>query len=406
LKNNAGFVIVTAVIFICMSAVCVYSGTDVAITTARDNNAFAFDIFSSLCASEAEKNVFISPYSISCALAMAYDGAENVTASQTAKTMHFPSDKKTLRTGFLELLKLLNAKDKPYELVTANSLWPQKDYGFSGDFIGGIEKYYGGKAEEVSYDTDKTAAIYRINSWTSENTKGKIPEIVGPDNVDELTRMILVNAIYFKGSWMVKFDTKKTGKADFYVNKDTKKKTPMMNASITAGYAELDGVKILEMQYAGDDISMITVLPAERDTAILEKILSYPVFKKWLAAMSMQKVDISFPKFKIRSYYPLKKTFQELGMKDAFLETLADFSGMTGKKDLYITEVIHSGYVDVNEEGAEAAAATAVVMGTKSIEMNAQFIADHPFIFFIYDRTADTILFMGRINEPKTEGEK
>jgi serpin B len=381
------------------------AGSDVTVI-ADANNRFAFAAYADLSKTEAEKNIFISPYSISTALAMTYEGAQGETALQMMKVFHFPEDINSLRQGYSGIQKILNAKNTYYDLSSANSLWPQKGCEFLKNYLETVEKYYGGKAEVVDYAGGKAEAIQKINTWTSKQTKEKIPEIIGENDVDELTRLVLVNAIYFKGSWKSKFDPKMTRKSNFYVAGDKKIQTDMMNNEGKFNYAELEGLKVLELPYVGDDISMIVALPNGHDIAKLEASLSYEVFKKWQAALEEQKVEVSLPKFKLHCLYQLGNSLEHLGMPLAFNENQADFSKMIGKKDLYISAVIHATFVDVNEEGTEAAAATAVVMSTKSIEMTPEFIADHPFIFIIYDKAAETILFMGKIADPSTGSEK
>jgi serpin B len=377
----------------------VKAGGDVTVT-ADANNRFAFAVYADLNKSEGKNNIFISPYSISSALAMTYEGANGETAAQMMKVFHFPKDINSLRQGYFGMQEILNAKNKAYDLLSANSLWPQKGCEFSKQYLETVEKYYGGKAELVDFAAAKAEAIHKINSWTSKQTKEKIPEIIGDKDVDELTRLVLVNAIYFKGSWKAKFDPKMTRKSNFYAYGNEKIQTDMMNSEGEFNYAELEGLKVLELPYAGDDVSMIVALPYGHDIAKLEASLSYEVFKKWQSVLEEQKVEVSLPKFKLHCLYQLGNPLEHLGMPLAFDENQADFSKMTGKKDLYISAVIHASFVDVNEEGTEAAAATAVVMDTKSIEMTPEFTADHPFIFFIYDKTAGTILFMGKINNP------
>jgi serpin B len=377
----------------------VKAGGDVTIT-ADANNRFAFAVYAGLNKSEAKSNIFISPYSISSALAMTYEGANGETAAQMMKVFHFPKDFNSLRQGYFGMQEILNAKNKAYDLLSANSLWPQKGCEFSKQYLEAVEKYYGGKADLVDFAGGKAEAIYKINKWTSTKTKEKIPEIIGDKDIDELTRLVLVNAIYFKGSWKSKFDPNMTRKSNFYAYGDKKIQTDTMNSVEKFNYAELEGLKVLELPYAGDDVSMIIALPEGHDLSKLEASLSHEEFKKWQASLSEQKIEVSLPKFKLHCLYALQNSLEHLGMPLAFDENQADFSKMTGKKDLYISAVIHASFVDVNEEGTEAAAATAVVMDTKSIEMREEFIADHPFIFFIYDKAVGTILFMGKINDP------
>jgi serpin B len=371
--------------------------------TAEANNKFAFDLYAALSNTETGKNVFVSPYSISSALAMTYEGARQATASQIAKVFYYPADIAVLRQGYTDMSAAFARKNKGYVLSAANSLWPQKDYIFSKDYLTSIEKYYKGKAKNVDYISDRDVAVALINSWTAKQTNDKIKDILHKDSVNELTRLVLVNAIYFKGTWQTEFKPSMTKKADFNVSAAVKKPVDMMNLEDKFGYAELDGTKVLELPYAGKDICMLLVLPAGPELSSVEKSMSYEVFRKWIAALSEIKVNVHIPKFTTRCRYSLMQPLIDMGMPDAFDELKADFSGMTGKKDLYIGAVIHSTFVEVNEKGTEAAAATAVIMMTKSIEETADFRADHPFIYFIYDKTNKNILFMGRMSDPSAE---
>jgi len=381
------------------AAPCFSAANDVSVT-AQANNEFAFDIYARLNRAEADKNIFISPYSISTAMAMTYEGVSGTTADEMMKVMHFPDSLTGLRLGYSGMQGILNAKDRKYELSSANSIWPQTGYKFSDNFLEALDKFYGGKAELVDYAGNKAGAISRINGWTAKNTKGKIPEIIGEDDVNELTRLVLVNAVYFKGAWEKSFDQKKTVKADFTGVNDKKVKADMMNTQGRFMYAESGGAQVLELPYAGGDISMIVVLPGDGDIIKLETSMTAGKFNEWLSELSEQKVNVSMPKFRINCKYSLKEPLIDLGMTEAFDEYKADLSKMADNKDLYISDVIHATFLDVNEEGTEAAAATAVIVAAKSIEMTPRFSADHPFIFFIYDRTAGAILFMGKMNDP------
>ena len=374
--------------------------SDAVTQTAESNNSFAFSLYSGLSKTEAGKNIFISPYSISTAIAMTYEGAGNTTAAQMRQALRFPEDTAVLRAGNMEILADMARKDKGYELSAANSLWPQDGLILLKEFTGNVEKYYGGTAEAVDYVKDRQKAVDKINWWTSKKTNGKISNIVKPTDVNALTRLILVNAIYFKGTWQTGFKAAMTKKSDFYTSENSKKTVDMMNQEGNFRYALDKDTQVIELPYAGKDISMLVALPAGRDISKLEAAISYETFKKWTAALRNVKVNVSLPKFLVRCRYSLKQPLIDMGMSQAFDENLADFSGMTGKKDLYISNVIHASFVEVNEKGTEAAASTAVIMMTKSFEMNETFKADHPFIFFIYDNKAGNILFMGRISDP------
>lgn len=386
----------------------VFGAENKTLTVAEANNRFAFDLYRNLSKGEKNKNIFISPFSISSALAMTYEGADRETAVQMRKVLYFPEDKKLLRKGYLELGKSINRPDKGYELSTANSLWPQKGYPFLKDYLQTVEQTYGGKTEEVDYGTliSRADAVQKINSWTSGQTKSKIPEIIAPDDLNELTRLVLVNAVYFKGSWTKAFKPANTRKMDFYSQGSGKITVDRMNQEGEFPYAQFQDLSVLELPYFGQDLCMLVVLPNERDPAKAEASLSVEAFHEWLTALNPTKIKVSLPKFKIHCHYFLTQPLERLGMPLAFDEQQADFSKMTGQKDLHISDVIHATFVDVNEEGTEAAGATAVIMGAKSINLTPEFTVDHPFFFFIYDKTQGNILFMGKMDKPTLENEK
>lgn len=377
-------------------------------TVAEANNLFAFDLFKDMGKAEKNKNIFISPFSISSALVMTYEGADHRTAAQMRKVLYLPLDPERLRAGYLDLEKNINRPNKGYELSTANSLWPQKGYPFLKEYLSTIEKTYGGKAEKVDYGTQTSRAVAakRINGWTSDRTKGKIPEIIAPDDINELTRLVLVNAVYFKGSWVKAFKPAKTRKMDFYSQGAGKIQADMMNQESEFPYASFPDLSLLELPYSGKELCMLVVLPKDRNPAKAEALLNAENFHRWLAALRPAQIQVSLPKFKIHCLYSLNDPLQRLGMPLAFDEQAADFSKMTGSRDLYISKVIHATFVDVNEEGTEAAGATAVVMGAKCVRLTPEFIADHPFFFFIYDKAQGNILFMGKIDKPAVEKDK
>lgn len=372
---------------------------------AEANNQFAFGLYRDLSKSEKNRNIFISPFSISSALAMTYERADHETAAQMRKVLHFPDAPSIVRQGYRDLEKSINRPNKGYELSTANSLWPQKGYPFLKGYLETVEKNYGGKTEEVDYGTrlSRTDACKKINGWTSGQTKDKIPEIISPEDLTELTRMVLVNAVYFKGSWAKAFQPAKTRKMDFYSQGAGKIQADMMSQESEFPYAQFPDLSVLELPYRGDGLCMLVVLPKDRNPAKAEASLSGDAFHRWLAALSPAKIELSLPKFKIHCQYSLTRPLQRLGMPLAFDEQQADFSKMTGTKGLHITDVIHATLVDVNEAGTEAAGATAVIMGAKCASLTPEFTADHPFFFFIYDKTQGNILFMGKIDKPAVE---
>jgi serpin B len=385
------------------------------------NNRFALELYAKL--REQKGNLFFSPYSISAALAMTYAGARGETEAQMARVMHFPAGPKVLpkdyqgpiqqgwdqqrfHSAFGAIIKDLNAKGGKgkYELSVANALWGQKGYRFLAEFLELIEARYGGKLNEVDFLTATEAARQTINKWVEKETKDKIKELIKPGILDKFTRLVLTNAIYFKGNWARQFKEEDTKEAAFTLLSGEKVDSPMMNQTAEFGYIETENFQGLELPYVDDELSMIILLPKEANGLTgFEKSLTAENLSQWLAALHKRKVIVSVPKFKMTSEFSLADVLKQMGMEDAF-SGKADFSGMTGKKDLYISAVIHKAFVDVNEEGTEAAAATAVVMRATAIrpEEIPVFRADHPFLFLIRDNGSGSILFIGRMMNPRT----
>jgi serpin B len=369
------------------------------------NNTFALDFYGQL--SSQSGNLFFSPYSISAALAMTYAGARGETEKQMAKVLRFDSDQSKFHPLFAQVINNLKTnKPKGYELNIANALWGQKGYGFLKPFLTLIQENYVAGLREVDFGTTTEEARQTINAWVEKETKDKIKELIKPNILNNLTRLVLTNAIYFKGNWDVQFDKEKTKDESFTLLAGEKVNVPLMGYKKMPHlkYTKGTGCQILEMPYVDKELSMVVFLPDKVDGINdLEKLLTADNLAQWLPKMYEQEVAVSLPKFKLTCDFILNDQFIALGMPDAFDNSKADFSGMTGKKDLYISRVIHKAFVDVNEEGTEAAAATAVVMGLKGMPMPPPvFRADHPFIFMIRDMRSGSILFMGRVMDPRS----
>ncbi len=369
----------------------------------RGNNTFALDLYGEL--REREGNLFFSPYSISTALAMTYGGARGNTAAQMEQVLHFEVTTKRLHQAFGQLVETLNAQGAKggYQLSVANALWGQQSVGFLKKFLDLTEKHYGAGLRQVDFAAATEAARKTINAWVEKETQGKIKDLIQPGVLNALTRLVLTNAIYFKGTWAEQFDKKATRDAPFTLATRQQVKVPMMHKTENFGYTEAEDFQALELAYAGDDLSMVIFLPREVDgLAALEKKLSLENLESWLGGLRRQTVQVSLPRFTMTSEFGLQEVLKSLGMTDAFSLPPADFSGMNGHKDLFISAVIHKAFVDVNEEGTEAAAATAVVMMRSAAPRPpVVFRADHPFIFLIRDNTSGSILFIGRLVSPK-----
>lgn len=381
------------------------------------NNKFAFDLYLKYKDDPEYKNsnIFFSPYSISTALAMTYEGAKGQTAEEMQSVFHFPEND-VLRPNSAAIYNNINKKDKDYQLSTGNALWVQKDYPFLEDYLETVENYYGGKAANVDFvkETEKTRQT--INSFIEEQTNDKIKELIPKGILNNMVRMVLTNAIYFKGTWEWEFDKSDTRDGDFKINSGNTVKAEMMHMDpdkARFNYADLDKLQILELPYKGGDISMLILLPKqgeeyEHETGevvshdyTLEDIeLSSEKLDEYRSSMRETKLDsISIPKFEFDTKYFMKNDLINMGMPTPF-SMYADFSGMDGTPLLYIENVIHQAYVKVDEKGTEAAAATAVVMSLKASMNENIFRADHPFVFVIQEKETGNILFLGKITDP------
>ena len=368
------------------------------------NTGFAVDLYGKLRTREG--NVCFSPYSISTALAMTYGGARGETEKQMAQTLHFnlPADK--LHPAFAALEANLGEVQQKgqVKLAVANSLWPQKGYAFLPDYLALCRKYYSTSVRPVDYVGHTEDARKTINDWVEAGTNRKIVELLNPGVLDGSTRLVLVNAIYFKGNWASQFEARLTENKPFHVSSEKSVTMPLMQQIGDFCYAESPGLQVLELPYVGGDLSMLVLLPRKVDgLGNLEAKLTTQNLASWTANLQSHKVDVFLPKFKVTSEFSLADTLKVLGMSDAFSDR-ADFSGIDGRKDLFISAVEHKAFVEVNEEGTEAAAATAVVMELGAAPTRSQpvpvFRADHPFLFLIRDNRSGSVLFLSRVTDP------
>jgi serine protease inhibitor len=375
--------------------------------------AFTLALYAQLKNNKSNSNLFFSPYSLSTALAMTYVGAKGETQEQMSEVLHFPQNQEKLHPAFGQLQEQINQAQKKVVLNIANALWGQKDYPFLSAFQEDVILYY--KANLKSVDFAQPEVIRQeINTWVEEKTNYKIKDLVKQGVITELTRLALVNAIYFKGDWAYPFKAEKTTPLPFWVNQGERIDVPMMRQKSHFEYREIeqDGVEILELpygiaptrsEYDKNNLSMIILLPKERDgLAELERSLTPEKLGSWLRWLRYQKVNVFLPKFKINSGFELSQVLSGMGMPDAFRPEKADFSGIDGTRDLSISSVIHQAFVEVNEQGTEAAAATAVFATTRGLPPpTPEFRADHPFIFLIRHNSSGSILFMGRVVNPE-----
>jgi serpin B len=376
-------------------------GTGDVSAVVEGNNQFALDLYAKLRGEKAD-NLFFSPYSISTALAMTYAGARGQTEKEMAQVLHFQVPQDRLPSAFASLMAKLRSEKEGNQLRIANRLWGQQGYQFLPEFLRVTREEYKAELALQDFVTKAEEARKTINAWVEKQTEEKIKDLIPPGVLNQLTRLVLTNAIYFKGKWASQFDKKATGEAPFKLTPTKTASVPMMHRKDKFKYGTVDDAQILELPYVGDELSMLMVLPQAVDgLAELEKRLTPANLGKWLSARRKQEVNVYLPRFTMTSQFQMNEVLKSMGMPSAFAPDAADFSGMDGKRDLFISAVIHKAYVDVNEEGTEAAAATGVVMGITSVQITPEFRADHPFVFLIRDNRTGAILFVGRVANPK-----
>jgi serpin B len=367
-------------------------------TLVQSNSEFATNLYQKVA--DKEGNLFLSPYSISNALAMTYAGARGNTANEMKTTLRFSLEGDRLHPTFGKLIAKLHEKG-PFQLSVANRLWGQKDYGFLPKFLKVTKDDYHAGLQEVDFIGATEQSRKTINTWVEKQTKDKIKELIPAGVLDANSRLVLTNAIYFKAAWSTPFDVKATKPGPFHLVSNKTVETPMMHIKTRMSYGDHGSLAILDMPYVKHEQSMIVILPKEKNgLPDVERNLTAANLSKWMMKLSTHEVDLKFPKFKVTAEIKLNETLKQMGMRDAFAFGKADFSGMATSEKLYITAVLHKAFVEVNEAGTEAAAATAIGVGTLSLPPPATFHADRPFLFLIRDNRTGSILFMGRVVNP------
>ncbi|XP_077592343.1 serpin peptidase inhibitor, clade B (ovalbumin), member 1, like 3 isoform X1 [Stigmatopora nigra] len=413
-------------------------------TLSKANTSFSLELLKKLSDNDNTANIFFSPFSISSALAMVMLGSGGNTATQMSEVLHFTEPKsmpmqmqmptqmqmqqlvqpsvpawlqKSLKTkgeddvhaNFAKLLVELNKPGVPYSLSVANRLYGEQSYQFVENFLQETKKHYRAELESVDFIRNHEAARLNINTWVEKETQGKIKDILAQGVLDNMTRLVLVNAIYFKGNWNKKFKETSTRDAMFRVNKNETKQVRMMHMKdkFPLTFIPEANCQILEMPYKGKDLSMLIFLPNDIEDgssglAKIEENLTHDNFVEWTRPDMMDEIEVQvgLPKFKLEENYDMKNVLVAMGMEDAFDMSKSDFSGMSPANDLVLSKVIHKAFVEVNEEGTEAAAATAAIMMLRCALVTPTFIADHPFLFFIRHNPSKSILFAGRYCSP------
>lgn len=376
----------------------------------RGNNDFAFDLYQKLREAESG-NLFYSPYSISLALAMTYAGARDETERQMSNALHFTLSQDKLHPAFNALdLQLASRGEgssgqdgKEFRLNITNAIWGQQGYDFLQNFLDKLAENYGAGMKIANFIEAPENSRVTINDWVAHQTEDKIKDLIPPDAINILTRLVLTNAIYFNAAWLYPFDEKATAEGDFHLLTGSIK-VPMMRQTEPQpfGYAKGTGYQAVELPYDGSEISMVILLPDKGTFDPFENALNAELVSQISKDLRPEHVALTMPSFEFEAQFALGATLKKMGMSDAFDPQLADFSGMDGTKDLYIFDAFHKAFVLVDEKGTEAAAATAVVIGIESAPPPSIKVAvDRPFIFLIRDIATNTTLFVGRVMDPR-----
>lgn len=372
------------------------------------NSAFAFDLYGELRAQDG--NLFYSPYSVSLALAMAYAGARRDTEQQMAKTLHYTLPQERLHPAFNALDQQLASRGsgakgqdgKGFRLRVANSLWGQTGYQFLPQYLETLASNYGAGLRLADFVQAPEPARLTINDWVKGQTEGKIQNLLPKGVIDHLTRLVLVNAVYFNAAWQHPFEKANTRPGPFTLLDGGRVEVPMMSQTKNLAYARGEGYQAVELPYDGGDLSMVILLPESGTFQQFESSLTSERVKEIMQDLRSTRVALTLPKFTYESSFVLAGTLSAMGMPDAMAPERADFSGISGNRDLYVKNVIHRAVVAVDEQGTEAAAATALVIGVVSAptEPPVALTVDRPFVFLIRDVQSGTILFVGRVVNP------
>ena len=378
------------------------------------NNSFAADLYKITVEND---NYIYSPYSITSALAMAYSGMNTETKHQTARVLYFPGNDELLFTAIQKNTNLLSKiENKPYlqdtdrtKFNVANSLWIENSFNLKKQFITLNKTYFGSSLYQLDFIHQPVESADKINKWVEHKTNNLIKNIIQPTDITPDTKLILCNAVYFKANWRNKFNKLFTKEAQFYRNNDSETKCQMMHRLDYISYKKTSDYQIIELPYLENKFSMFVVLPkSHQKLANLEKKLEGDYLSEIFSELESTYVDMKLPKFQIETSLNLTQSLQDLGMELAFTSS-ADFTGINQEIPLRISKVLHKAFIAVDEEGTEAAAATVISCEATSMReypTPKEFIADHPFLFFVVDRAEQTVLFMGRIENPEFKEKK
>ena len=378
-----------------------------ATTLASDNAAFAFDVYKQLVLTNT--NLVFSPASISIALAMTYAGAAGTTATEMAQTLHFSLPPDRLHPAFNALDQALASRGQgysgadggPMQVNIVNALWAEKTYTFRSDFLDTLAANYGAGVNLLDFINAPDPSRLTINKWVADQTNNKIQDLLPQGSVDSATRLVLTNAVYFNAAWKAPFDPNDTYDSQFTLLDGSSVSVKLMNAE-NSMLPAMQGTNFVAaaLPYADDSLSLVVLVPDAGQFSQVESSLDAAALGTLVAGLTSQQVVLGLPRFKVETGADLVDLLKALGMTSAFISGVADFSGMDGTRNLFISDVVHKAFIDVAEKGTEAAAATGVVMKNASIPMGLTVRADRPFLYFLRDQPSGAILFMGRVLDP------
>ncbi len=377
---------------------------------AHSNNRFAVDLFHQVL--EADQNTFLSPYSVTAALAMAAAGAQGSTARQMRDALGVTLEGDDFHAALNGLGRSISshaAQTEGVELAVVNSAWAQQDWSFRDAYLDRIARYYGAGVNLVDFRGMPDRSRVLINDWVSEQTRKRIQDLLPEGSITTLTRLVLTNAIYFLGDWQYQFDPALTRERPFYPLDGTTVQAPLMTLGepgeqVELRWARQENVRILDLPYRGERLAMTLLLPDSGHYREFEATLTAERIDAAIAALRLTLLPpVQVPKFTFNTgSVSLRQGLQALGMRDAFEPNAADFSGIDGTRELFVSDVVHQAFIAVDEAGTEAAAATGVVVGVTSMPVDPpEFIADRPFVFLIRDTQTNTMLFIGRVLDPR-----
>lgn len=398
------FLIFAGMMLLCMEATVSAPPETVDVTQAADaNNQFGFELLRTFQKAEhSDANIVVSPFSITSALRMVLAGARGETASEIMSTLHLTADGSANHIEYSALSNSLaeSAAEGESILRFPGRLWGSPGPDYQPTFLAVLRQTFGAELFVLNFAGGPDRAVREINRWIAEQTSGHIRDLASPQMINSDTTLLLTNAVYFRGQWLRPFFVESTVEHPFRVARDVTETVQMMRQSGQFRYLKTDDLELLNLPYRGDRLSLVVILPSDPETLTeLVARMNADRIRSLLTRAEITSVDVSLPKFSAATSCSLKERLMHLGMTQAFGST-ADLSAMTGKSNLYLTDVAHQTFISVDEFGTEAASATGVLIAKSADEPMASFVADHPFLFLLIDQKTGTILFQGRIQHP------